>query len=317
MRQWARKAAALAMMVGLAAGGVQAARAQDVVLTGTLKTIRDRGTILIGYRESATPFAFRNKAGQPVGFSVDICRGIAGEAARRLSLDLLEPDAPSWEKGVRIVYVPVSADARLPMVTSGAIDVECGSTTANDERAKTVAFSPTIFLAGVKLMAPTAPADGKPVSSYRDLAGRRLAVATGTTTDPVVKAIAGRVSPPITVVEQPSVDAAFAMLAAGTVDAMASDDILLSGLIATRPDGRRFAVTGDYLSYEPYAIMFRKDDPGFADAVRSSFEGMATSDYLTRNYRKWFENPLPGGENLRLPMSAQLTEFYRVLGQSD
>ena len=310
MGRWARNAAVLAATV-LAAGG---ARAQDLVLTGTLKAIRDRGTVLIGYRENAAPFAFTNRAGQPVGFSVDICHGIAAEVARRLGLDLLEPEAPSWQKGVRIAYVPVAADARLPMVTSGAIDVECGSTTANDERAKAVAFSPTIFLAGVKLLAP---ADGKAVSSYRDLAGRRLAVAGGTTTAPVVRALAGRVSPPITVVEQPSVDAAYAQLSAGTVDAMASDDILLSGLIATKPDGRRFAVTGDYLSYEPYAIMFRKDDPGFAEAVRASFEAMATSDALTTNYRKWFESPLPGGENLRLPMSAQLTEFYRVLGQSD
>ncbi len=314
MRHWARYAVALAAMVVCPLPG---ARAQDVVLTGTLKTIRDRGTIQIGYRENATPFAFANRAGQPVGFSVDICHGIAGEVARRLGLELLEPDAPSYEKGVRIAYVPVSADARLPMVTSGAIDLECGSTTANETRARTVAFSPTIFLAGVKLMAPLAPADGKAVSSYRDLAGRRLAVATGTTTDPVVKGIAGRVSPPITLVEQPSVDAAYAMLATGTVDAMASDDILLSGLIATKPEGRRFAVVGDYLSYEPYAIMFRKDDAGFADAVRASFEGMATNDYLTTNYRKWFQSTLPGGENLRLPMSAQLTEFYRVLGQSD
>ena len=314
MRQWARGAAVVASLV--VCGG-PVARAQEVVLTGTLKTIRDRGTILIGYRENAAPFAFTNKAGQPVGFSVDICHGIAGEVARRLSLDLLEPDAPAWEKGVRIAYLPVAAEARLPMVTAGAIDLECGSTTANDERAKTVAFSPTIFLAGVKLMAPLAPAGGKAVSSTRDLAGRKLAVAAGTTTDPVVKALASKVSPPIAIVEQPSVDAAYALLASGAVDAMASDDILLSGLVATKPDGRRFAGTGDYLSYEPDAITFRKDDPGFAEAVRGGFEGMATSDYLTTNYRKWFESPLPGGENLRLPMSAQLTEFYRVLGQSD
>ena len=84
------------------------------LLTGTLKTIKDRGTILIGYREGAVPFSFLNKAGQPVGFSLDLCHGIASDVARTLNSDLLEPDAPAWQTGVRLVYVPVAADARLP-----------------------------------------------------------------------------------------------------------------------------------------------------------------------------------------------------------
>ena len=117
------------------------------LLTGTLKTINDRGTILIGYRDSALPFSFLNKAGQPVGFSLDLCHGIAEDVARTLNRDLLEPDAPAWQTGVRIVYVPVAADERLPKIISGALDLECGSTTANAERAKTVAFSPVFFLA--------------------------------------------------------------------------------------------------------------------------------------------------------------------------
>ena len=83
-------------------------------LTGTLKTVSDRGTILIGYRESALPFSFLNNAGQPIGFSLDLCHGIAEDVARKLNRDLLESDAPAWQKGIRIVYVPVTADERLP-----------------------------------------------------------------------------------------------------------------------------------------------------------------------------------------------------------
>lgn len=294
------------------------AHAEDGILSGTLKTIQERGSILIGHRTAAVPFAFLNKAGQPIGFSLDLCHGIATDVAAKLGLDLVESDAPAWQKGVRIVYVPVAADERLPKVTSGAVDLECGSTTANADRAKVSAFSPVFFLAGTKIMVASAPAGGgAAITSYRDLAGRKLAVSKGTTTDIVVQRLAKTLTPPFTVVETPGTDEAFAMLAAGTVDAFASDDILLSGFIASKPEGKNFTVVGDYLSYEPYAIMLRKDDPAFADLVQASFGRMAGEGVLTARYRRWFLDKIPSGETLNLPMSAQLSEMYRALGQRD
>ena len=213
--------------------------------------------------------------------------------------------------------MPVASDARLPKVISGEIDLECGSTTANDERAKTVAFSPIFFLAGTKLLAPLAPQDGNAIASYRDLGGHKLGVAAGTTTETVVKRIAERAKPPITIVEEPSVDEAFTKMEASTVDAVASDDILLAAFLATKPNAKAYAVVGDYLSFEPYAIMFRKGDPDFADVVKTSFETMASDNYLSRRYARWFVDKLPDGETLNLPMSAQLSEMYRSLGQTD
>src|SRR3984885_1130002 len=159
------------LTVGLLTVGVCCgARAEDgVVLSGTLQTINDRGTILIGYRDSAPPFSFLNPGHQPIGFSLDLCHGIAEDVARILNRDLLEADAPAWQTGGRIFYLPVTAEERLPKITSGAIDLECGSTTANAERAKSVAFSPVFFLAGTKLLVKLV--DGRPaVSSYRELA---------------------------------------------------------------------------------------------------------------------------------------------------
>ncbi len=160
------------------------------MLTGTLKTINDRGSILIGYRDSSLPFSFLNKAGQPIGFSLDICHGIAEDVARMLNRDLLEPDAPSWQTGVRITYVPVAAEQRLPMVISGQVDLECGSTTANAERARQVAFSPVFFLSGTKLMVPLQPSGAARINSYRDLAGRTVVVSTGTTNAEVMHRLA-------------------------------------------------------------------------------------------------------------------------------
>jgi len=290
---------------------------EGAILSGTLKTISNRGSILIGYRESSLPFSFLNKARQPVGFSLDICHGIAEDVARTLNRELLEPHAPSWQVGVRVVYVPVSAEQRLPMVVSGAVDLECGSTTANAERAREVAFSPVFFLSGTKLMVPVGPSSTARINSYHDLAGRTVAVSAGTTNAEVVHRLADKVSPAISVMELPNLAAAYDALADGKADAFASDDILLAGFIATRPGGRRFGIVGDYLSFEPYAITLRRDDPAFADLIRSSFARMAREGTLGRLYVRWLVARLPTGETLGVPMSPYLSEMYRALGQPD
>jgi glutamate/aspartate transport system substrate-binding protein len=308
-----RWCALLLLAFGLAWPVLRAPAEEGAPLTGTLKTINDRGTILIGYRSTALPFSFVNKAGQPIGFSMDICHGIAEDVADALHRDLLEPDAPAWQQGVRIVYVPVSAEQRLPKIVSGAIDLECGSTTANAERARTVAFSPVFFLSGTKLMVKLKST----VGSYRDLAGRTVVVGTGTTNADAMRRLADKVHPPITVEEAPDLDAAYAVLVADKADAFASDDILLAGYIATRPGGANFGIVGDYLSYEPYAIGLRRDDPAFADLVKASFARMASEGTLGRLYAKWLVDRLPTGETLGVPMSSYLSEMYRVLGQPD
>ena len=301
----------LLLAAALAVGLAGAAQAEDgAPLTGTLKAVADRGTLLIGVRTDAPPFSFRNPGGQPVGFSVDICRGIAADVAAALNRDLVEADAPAWQTGVRIVWVPVSADARVPVVASGAVDLECGSTTATEARARTVAFSPVFFLAGTKLLAPV----GSAIASPADLEGKTVVVGAGTTNAEVMRRLAARAAPAFTVAEEPTLDAAYARLAAGKADAFASDDILLAGLVATRPDGGRFRIVGDFLSFEPYAVMLRRDDPAFSDLVRGSFGRMARDGVLTASYGRWLMERLPNGESLNLPMSAQLAQMYSALG---
>ena len=132
-----------------------------------------------------------------------------------------------------------------------------------------------------------------------------------------MRVLADQASPPIKVVEAPNLDAAYEMLVAGKADAFASDDILLSGYIATRPEGRKFGVVGDYLSFEPYAIMLRRDDAAFAELVKASFARMASEGALSRLYVRWLVHRLPTGETLGVPMSPHLTEMYRALGQPD
>lgn len=311
-----RRLGALALAAAMATSA-SAQAVQGDPHTGTLKTIQTRGTILIGYRDSAPPFSFLNPGRQPVGFSLDLCHGIAEDVAAALHQDLLEADAPAWQTGVRIVFVPTVPADRLPRIVAGAIDLECSSTTATAERAKTIAFSPIFFLAGTKLMVPLA-ADGQPAAtSYEALTGRTVVVGAGTTNAAVLHRLALTVSPPITVKEVASLDAAYDLLAAGKADAFASDDTLLAGFIATRPDGKRFGIVGDYLSYEPYAIGFRRDDPDFAALVRESFSRMAADGTLNRRYNRWLLGQLPNGDSMNMPISPHLAEMYRVLGHTD
>ena len=307
--------AAALVAIGLAPGGVRAE--EGPILTGTLKAIADRGSILIGYRKDVVPFSFLNRAGQPVGFALDLCHEIATDAARTLHRDLLESDAPAWQTGVRLVYVPITADARLHDVAAGTVDLECGSTTANDERARTVAFSPVFFLAGTKLLVRLDPQAGAVVRTSNDLAGRTAVVGAGTTTARVMHDLAPRLTPPIEVVETQGLEAAYRMLADGRADAFASDDVLLAGFRATHAGADRLAIVGDYLSFEPYAIMLRRDDPAFADLVRTSFQRMAQAGLLKQLYGRWFTARLPDGQDLDLPASSQLEQIYEALGQAE
>ena len=106
------------------------------------------------------------------------------------------------------------------------------------------------------------------------------------------------------------------MLVAGKADAFATDDILLAGLIAIHKSQDKFQVVGDYLSYDPYGIMFRKGEPKLTAIVERAMRKLATNQDLVPLYNKWFRARLPTGERLNVAMSAQLEDAFRVLDES-
>jgi glutamate/aspartate transport system substrate-binding protein len=286
-------------------GLVLPAAAQDAAvgkLSGTLKKVKETATITLGYRESSLPFSYLNKRQQPIGYSIDLCREIVEDTATEL--DGME---------IKIALAPVTAADRLGKVESGAVDLECGSTTSNLQRQKQVAFSPVFFVAGTKLMVPKTSG----VGSYRDLAGKTVVVTAGTTNEAALRTLSDKQKLGINFVVGRDHAQSFAMLAAGKVDAFATDDVLLYGIIATEPSAHDMKVVGDYLSYDPYGLAYRRDDPGFAAVVERTFARMAAERRLEELYNKWFLRRLPTGETLNLPMSPQLAEFFRVLGQPE
>jgi len=268
-------------------------------LTGTLKKIKDGKTATLGYRASSIPFSYLNNLHQPIGYSIDLCN----EVVREISSEF---------QGVEIgvSYKLVRAETRIPAVRSGEIDLECGSTTANFERKKQVAFSPIFFVAGTKLLVPRSSSIG----SYRDLRDKTVVVTAGTTNEAAVRAISDKQNLGIKILVGKDHDESFVMLKDGKADAFATDDVLLYGLVATNKSGDQFHVVGEFLSYDPYGLMYRKDDPDFAAVVDRTFSRLAQSRELVQLYNKWFQQRLPTGESLNLPMSPQLEEIFRVEG---
>ena len=173
----------------------------------------------------------------------------------------------------------MTSDDRIPAVVDNKIDLECGSTTANAERAKLVAFSPLIFVAGTKLMVPKAST----ISAPTDLKGKSVVVTKGTTNEQAMHTIDKKFSLGLNIVTTPDHEQSYQMLVDGKADAFATDDILLYGLIARHKAQGQFKVTGEYLSYDPYGIMFRKGEPQLAAVVERTFRKLGSNRDLIRS----------------------------------
>ncbi len=284
--------------------GTTSSFAQDAVgveqLTGTLKKIRTTGAVTIGFRDASVPFSYVGPGRKPIGYSIDLCLAIVEAIKAELSVDDLQ-----------VKYLPVNPQTRIPMVVDGIVDLECGSTTNNTERQKQVAFSPIFFVSGTKLLVKR----GSKFKTYRDLKGRSVAVTEGTTNEAAINAINARESLGIKTVLFRDHDQSFAALAAGKVDAWAGDDALLYAQAGESANPRDFYVLGDYLSYDPYGIMFRRNDPAFAALIKRTFEQLAESRELARIYEQWFLRKLPSGRRLGIEMSPQLESIFEAMGQ--
>jgi ABC-type amino acid transport substrate-binding protein len=289
-------------LMALLVGGSATGLLNGQELSGTLKKVHDTGTVTIGYRESSIPFSYLNARGEPIGYSIDLGRAIVDAMSNELNGQTL-----------KIKFVPVTSGARIGAVKNGEVDLECGSTTNNTDRQKEVAFSPIMFVAGTKLLVKR----GSAIQSFRDLNGKSVVVTAGTTNEEAMRGLSEKFGIRFNLVVAKDHGESYELLVSGKADAFAGDDVLLYGFIAERDSGNDLIVTGDFLSYDPYGIMYRKDDPALADLVNRVFREMAASRDLEHTYNQWFLGKLPGGETLNLPMSGQLDEIFRALGAPD
>jgi glutamate/aspartate transport system substrate-binding protein len=293
--------AASLLLAGFLLAPTASAQTSGEGLSPTLAAIKKDHVVRLGYRESSPPFSFMDPSNRPIGYSLELCEAVVDEIG-------IEVD----DANLRIEYVKVTSDDRIPAVVQNKIDLECGSTTANAERAKQVAFSPLMFVAGTKLMVPKAST----ISAPKDLQGKTVVVTKGTTNEQAMHTLDKKFALGLNIVASPDHEQSYQMLVDGKADAFATDDILLYGLIARHKAQDKYKVVGDYLSYDPYGIMFRKGEPQLTAVVERAFRKLGSNRDLIPLYNKWFVSRLPTGEKLNVAISPQLEEAFKVLDDS-
>jgi len=261
-------------------------------LTGTLKKVKDSGEITLGVRESSIPFSYLDDKQNYIGYSVDLCDRIAAAVRRKLGLDQLS-----------VKYQPVSSATRIPLMANGTIDLECGSTTNNEERQKQVAFAPTTFVTANRILYKKSSG----IKVLADLKGKTLVSTAGTSNIKQVTILNADRNLNMTILSAKDHPEAFLMVETDRAAAFAMDDVLLASLAATSKTPEAFEVSSEALSVEPYGIMLRRDDPAFKAVVDKTITDLFQSGDINTIYNKWFLSPIPPrGVNLHVPMSDQL-----------
>ncbi|MBD8491674.1 glutamate/aspartate ABC transporter substrate-binding protein [Pseudomonas syringae] len=268
-------------------------------LTGTLKKIKDSGTITLGHRDASIPFSYiADASGKPVGYSHDIQVAVVEALKKQL-------DAP----GLTARYNLVTSQTRIPLVQNGTVDLECGSTTNNAERGQQVDFSVGIFEIGTRLL--TKVKDGQPAyKDFEDLKGKNVVTTAGTTSERILKAMNADKQMGMNIISAKDHGESFQMLESGRAVAFMMDDALLAGEMAKAKKPADWVVTGTPQSYEIYGCMVRKGDESFKKAVDDAIVAVYKSGEINKIYNKWFQSPIPPKDlNLNFPMSDELKKL--------
>jgi glutamate/aspartate transport system substrate-binding protein len=239
----------------------------------TLEKIKSTKTIIMGYREASLPFSYVSDDQTPVGYVVDLCARVASGIQQQLGLNDLQ-----------VKWMPVTPENRMDMVVSGTIDLECGSTTNTLSRQEQVDFSHMTFVDGGSLLVSAA----SDIKDLADLAGKRVAVIPGTTTENVLAEALQKANLEVKLMSVREHSDGIAALENGSADAYASDRVILISLALASKDPTRLALADQFLSYEPYALMLRRGDSDFRLAVNRVLSWLYRSGQIYPIYERWF-----------------------------
>ena len=265
-------------------------------LTGTLKKIKDSGTVVLGHRDASIPFSYLgNDPPQPIGYSHDLQLKVVEALKKELKLPSL-----------KVKYNLVTSQTRIPLVQNGTVDLECGSTTNNLERQKQVDFSVGIFEIGTRLL--TKKTSG--INDFPDLKGKNVVTTAGTTSERLLKAMNVEKQLGMNIISAKDHGESFLMLESGRAAAFMMDDALLYGEMAKAKNPADWVVTGKPQSFEIYGCMVRKGDAAFKKVVDDAIVATYKSGEINKIYNKWFQQPIPPkGLNLNFPMSDELKQL--------
>jgi glutamate/aspartate transport system substrate-binding protein len=262
------------------------ALAQD----GTLKKIKDSGTITIGHRDASIPFSYYDDKQQPVGYAMDLCHRIVDAVRANLKMPKIDTK-----------YQLVTSANRIPLMANGTIDLECGSTTNNLDRQKQVWFTITHFVTANRYVAKKSAN----LRTLEDLKGKTVVSTAGTTNIKQITELNAQKNLGLSILSANGHPESFLMVETGRAAAFVMDDILLYSLVATSKAPGDYAISADALSVEPYGIMVRRDDVAFKKVVDAAMVNTYKSGAINGIYNKWFLSPVPPkGINLNVPMGA-------------
>jgi len=266
---------------------------------GTIDKVKSSGAITVAYRESSIPFSYLNDNGRPTGFGWEICGKIVDKVKQVAGLNVIEVKSQA-----------VTSQNRIPLLQNGTVDVECGSTTNNSERAKQVTFATNYFYTGTRFLVKA----NSGIKDINSLKGKTVVVTTGTTNYQILRKLNTDSNIGFNLIGAKDHADAFLMVETGKADAFGMDDILLYGLRAASKNPAEFAVVGAPIQVEPYAIMIRKDDPSFKALVDGVLADLMKSGQFDAMYKKWFMSPIPPKDiNLNAPMSKDLKDNEKAL----
>jgi glutamate/aspartate transport system substrate-binding protein len=284
------------IIVGVLATGFNVAQAQE--LTGTLKKIKETGSITIGYRESSIPFSYLDDQQKPIGYAIDLCNKIVDT----VKTDLKMPN-------LKVTMQPVTSSNRIPLLQNGTIDLECGSTTNSTQRQQQVSFGPSYFVINVT----AAVKKSSNINSIAALNGKIVSTTSGTTSVPLIKGYEKAKNTEVKEIYGKDHAEAFLLMADDRAAAFIMDDILLAGQIAnSKKPGDYKILSSESLRQEPYSMMLRKDDPQFKALVDKSIGAVMKSGEINKIYAKWFTSPIPPkGLNLNFPMTPAIQDAFK------
>ena len=286
-----RKIFGLTVLAAAAMSSVQAAE-----LTGTLKKVKDTGSITVGYRESSIPFSYLDNNGKPIGYAMELC----GKVVDAVKADLKMPN-------LKVNYAPVTSSNRIPLLENGTIDLECGSTTNSVVRQKQVSFGPTYFVINVT----AAVKKDSGIGDFAQLGGKNIVTTSGTTAVPLLKKYEKTKDMEFREIYGKDHAESFLLMADGRAAAFVMDDILLAGQIANSKDPAAYKILPGSLRSEPYSMMLRKDDPQFKALVDKTVGGVMTSGDINKIYAKWFTSPIPPkGINLNFQETSAIKDAF-------
>jgi glutamate/aspartate transport system substrate-binding protein len=280
------------LVVAVIGASLLATSVQAKELTGTLKKVKDTGTITLGVRDSSVPFSYLDDKQSYQGYSIDLCMKVVSTVQKELGLTSLN-----------VKMNPVTSATRIPLMANGTIDLECGSTTNNIERQKQVSFAPATFVTANRLLAKKS----SNITKLADLKGKAIVSTSGTSNLKQIVALNGSENLGMNVLTAKDHAEAFLMVETGRAVAFAMDDILLAGLAANSKSPSDYMITNEALSIEPYGIMLRREDPEFKAVVDKAIKNVFKSGEIKKIYAKWFQSPIPPkGITLNIPMSDNL-----------